>query len=94
MISIRQEIQEIVDGKQPRENNVLTNAPHPVRLLVEESWDRPYSRAQAVFPDPRLRKNKFWPAVGRLQESYGDLNLICECSSVEESAIDMQGKEV
>jgi glycine dehydrogenase len=101
MISIRQEIQDVIDGKQPKEGNVLKNAPHPVRVLTTDNWDRlvlsrlsdaadrfyrPYTRAQAVYPDVRLRKSKFWPAVGRLQESYGDLNLICECPSVEEVA--------
>jgi glycine dehydrogenase len=90
MIAIRAEVQDIIDGKQPRDRNVITMAPHPVRTLVEDekTWSsaRSYSRAQAVFPDPKLRANKFWPATSRIDDAYGDRNLVCECPSVEELA--------
>lgn len=77
MITIRQEVQNIVDGKQPRDNNLLKNAPHPVSVLTlpEDEWNRPYSREQAVYPDKRLRRSKFWPAVGRVDEVYGERNV-------------------
>ncbi|KAJ3343653.1 glycine decarboxylase subunit P [Gonapodya sp. JEL0774] len=65
MIAIRHEIAEIESGKQPRENNVLTNAPHTQEVLLAEKWDRPYSREQAAYPVASLRKRKFWPTVSR-----------------------------
>ncbi|KAG8798108.1 glycine decarboxylase subunit P [Serendipita sp. 399] len=85
MIQIRKEVQEVVDGKQPKENNVLKNAPHPIRLLTEE-WNRPYTRQQAVYPLEWLHERKFWPATSRIDDAYGDLNLHCECPTVEEIA--------
>ncbi|WRT65618.1 glycine dehydrogenase [Kwoniella shivajii] len=86
LISIRKEVDEIVSGDQPKDNNVFKNAPHPLSLLTEDKWDRPYSREKAVFPVSSLRRNKFWPTVGRVDDAAGDLNLICECGSVEEYA--------
>jgi len=78
MIAIRQEIQAIADGKADRHNNVLKNAPHTVLALTED-WDRPYSRQQAVYPTQWTRDNKFWAAVGRIDQAYGDRNLVCTC---------------
>ncbi|WVQ64835.1 glycine dehydrogenase [Kwoniella botswanensis] len=86
LISIRKEVDEIVSGEQSKENNVFKNAPHPLSILVDDKWDKPYSREKAVFPVPSLKKNKFWPSVGRVDDAAGDLNLICECGSVEEYA--------
>ncbi|KZT43789.1 glycine dehydrogenase [Sistotremastrum suecicum HHB10207 ss-3] len=88
MIRIREEAEEIVIGKQPRDNNLLKNAPHPISVLAldDKAWRRPYSRAEAVYPLPWLRRHKFWPSVARVDDAYGDLNLICECPSVEELA--------
>ncbi|KAI0308152.1 pyridoxal phosphate-dependent transferase [Multifurca ochricompacta] len=83
MINIRREVEEIITGKQPRDSNVLKNAPHPISV-----WNRPYSRQQAAYPLPWLRERKFWPAVSRVDDAYGDTNLICDCPSVEESAHD------
>lgn len=75
MITIKQEADDIVSGKQPRENNIFKNAPHPVSVLAMDEWDRPYTRQQAVYPDKRLRRNKFWPASGRVDEVYGERNV-------------------
>ncbi|KAG5356332.1 Glycine dehydrogenase (decarboxylating) [Yarrowia sp. B02] len=79
LISIRQEIKEIEDGKVPRENNVLKNAPHPQQDLLAETWDRPYTREQAAYPVASLREKKFWPSVARVDDTFGDLNLFCTC---------------
>ncbi|KAK0465599.1 glycine dehydrogenase-like protein [Desarmillaria tabescens] len=86
MIQIRRETEDVITGKQPRDNNVLKNAPHPVSVLAEEEWSRPYSRRTAVYPLPWLVEKKFWPTVSRIDDAYGDLNLICDCPSVEEVA--------
>ncbi|MDX2244262.1 MAG: aminomethyl-transferring glycine dehydrogenase [Leptolyngbyaceae cyanobacterium bins.302] len=82
MIAIRAEIQAIADGKVARHNNVLKNAPHTVLALTED-WDRPYSRQEAVYPTQWTRENKFWAAVGRIDQAYGDRNLVCTCLPME-----------
>jgi glycine dehydrogenase len=84
MIMIRAEIQDIIDGRQPRTNNVLKNAPHTARVVTASKWDRPYSREQAAFPAVWVREHKFWPHVERIDEAYGDRNLICTCPPMEE----------
>ncbi|KAH9932411.1 glycine dehydrogenase [Amylocystis lapponica] len=88
MIQIRQEAEDVMTGKQPKDNNVLKNAPHPLSVIAlsEEDWNRPYSRHTAAFPVPWLVEKKFWPTVSRIDDAYGDLNLICDCPSVEELA--------
>ncbi|TKB68604.1 MAG: aminomethyl-transferring glycine dehydrogenase [Nitrospira sp.] len=83
LILIRAEIQEIVDGRQPRTNNVLKNAPHTAASVTATEWDRPYSREQAAFPAPWLRSSKFWPSVSRIDEAYGDRHLVCSCPPIE-----------
>ncbi len=67
-----------------RENNALKNAPHTAQMLMKPEWNHPYSREEAVYPLEWLRGNKFWPSVGRVDNAYGDRNLICSCPSVEE----------
>jgi glycine dehydrogenase len=84
MIMIRAEIQDIIDGRQPRTNNVLKNAPHTARAVTASKWDRPYSREQAAFPAVWVKEHKFWPHVERIDEAYGDRNLICTCPPMEE----------
>ncbi|MGA2439672.1 MAG: aminomethyl-transferring glycine dehydrogenase [Tepidisphaeraceae bacterium] len=79
MISIRQEIREIEDGKASREDNLLKNAPHTAAAIASEDWRHPYSRERAVFPTAWTRQFKFWPAVGRIDNPYGDRNLACAC---------------
>ncbi|MBK9510701.1 MAG: hypothetical protein IPO04_15200 [Cytophagaceae bacterium] len=66
LIAIRAEIAEIEAGKFDKENNVLVNAPHTMRVVMSDNWTRPYSREKAAFPADHLRFNKFWPAVSRL----------------------------
>jgi glycine dehydrogenase len=79
MIAIREEIREIEIGNVDKQNNALKNAPHTIVDLVDANWDRPYSREQAVFPIAGLQDYKFWPAVGRIDQAYGDRNLVCSC---------------
>jgi glycine dehydrogenase len=86
MISIHTEMQSIASGKQDRQNNVLRNAPHTTRQIASDKWDRPYSREEAAFPAPWTREHKFWPAVARIDNVYGDRNLFCSCPPVEEFA--------
>lgn len=77
MISIRNEIKEIEEERVSKEDNLLKNAPHTMDSLSSETWDHPYSREQAVFPDSKIKENKFWPYVSRIDEAYGDRNLVC-----------------
>ncbi|KAI7868280.1 glycine dehydrogenase [Spinellus fusiger] len=84
MISIRKEIQAVQDGTVPKNNNVLVNAPHSLEVLMANAWDRPYSRESAAYPMPYLREKKFWPSVSRIDDTYGDRNLMCTCPSPEE----------
>ncbi|MCU0338323.1 MAG: aminomethyl-transferring glycine dehydrogenase [Spirosomaceae bacterium] len=86
MIGIRDEIREIENGIADKANNVLKNAPHTARVVLTENWDRPYPREKAAFPLPHLRFSKFWPSVSRIDSAYGDRNLICACTPVEEYA--------
>lgn len=79
MIAIRNEIRSIEVGESDRANNPLKNAPHTVADLTADTWDRPYSREKAIFPDAWTRENKFYPAVGRIDNAYGDRNLVCSC---------------
>jgi glycine dehydrogenase len=82
LIQIRSEISEIEQGKYPKENNVLVNAPHTIETLVGDAWDKPYTREKAAFPMEGLRKNKFWPSVGRVDDTFGDRNLVCSCPPI------------
>ncbi|HEX6981729.1 MAG TPA: aminomethyl-transferring glycine dehydrogenase [Balneolaceae bacterium] len=83
MISIREEIREVEEGKADSENNVLKNAPHTMRVAMSEEWEHSYSREKAIFPLDYLRFNKFWPAVSRVDDAYGDRNLMCSCLPIE-----------
>ncbi len=79
LIQIREEIREIENNPALRGNNLLTNAPHAYHLLVSDNWDYPYSRQHAFFPTEETRINKFWPPTGRVNNVYGDKNLVCTC---------------
>jgi len=83
LIAIRQEIQDVVDGRTDARDNVLKNAPHTAEEVSSDTWSHPYTREQAAYPVPFLRANKFWPAVARIDNPYGDRNLICACPPVE-----------
>ena len=84
MISIRKEVEEVATGAADKENNVLKNAPHTYRTVVNDAWELPYSREKAAFPMAELKYNKFWPSVSRIDSAYGDRNLMCSCVPVEE----------
>jgi glycine dehydrogenase len=83
MIKIRQEIAQIEEGKADKKDNLLKNAPHTSYSLTGE-WSHPYSKEQAVFPTSWVKSNKFWPSVARIDNAFGDRNLICSCPSIEE----------
>jgi glycine dehydrogenase len=84
MASIRKEIQDVEDGRAPREGNVLKNAPHTAEVVMADKWDRPYTRELAAYPTGWVRRAKFWPSVGRLNNAQGDKKLVCSCPPIEE----------
>jgi glycine dehydrogenase len=86
MISIREEIRAIEEGKSDRADNPLKHAPHTAAVLTASEWNHSYSREQAAWPAPWVQEHKFWPYVGRIDNGYGDKNLICTCPSVEDLA--------
>jgi glycine dehydrogenase len=79
MIQIREEIRAIESGAMDRKDNPLKNAPHTVEAVSADAWKHPYSRQQGAFPLPWVRNRKFWPSVGRVDNPYGDRNLVCSC---------------
>lgn len=83
LIAIRHEISAVENGDVEQVNNVLKNAPHTATVVTADEWDRPYSRQTAAYPLPYLKNNKFWPSVGRVNESQGDRTLICSCPPIE-----------
>jgi glycine dehydrogenase len=83
MIDIHKDIMEIVNGNQNAEDSVLRHAPHTAETLLKDPWDRAYSRERAAFPLPWVRENKFWPPVSRINDGYGDRNLVCTCAPIE-----------
>src|SRR6185436_13110441 len=83
LIAIRKEIQSVVDGSADPKNNVLKNAPHTAAEVTGDDWRHPYSREQAAYPLPWVRAGKFWPSVSRIDNPYGDRNLICSCPPIE-----------
>ena len=83
MISIRKEIAEIADGNADVTDNVLKNAPHTAESVISEKWSHAYSREKAVYPLNWVKEGKFWPSVGRVDNAYGDRNLICSCLPIE-----------
>jgi glycine dehydrogenase len=86
MLKIREEIREVETGKYPKENNVLKNAPHTAEEAISENWDFPYTREKAIFPLESIKNNKFWVSVSRVDNSYGDRNLVCSCLPISEYA--------
>ena len=86
MISIRFEIDEIVNGDVNVEYSMLKNAPHTLDMLTSDDWDFSYSRQKAAYPLNWIKKNKFWPSVRRVKDAFGDRNLICSCAPISEYA--------
>jgi glycine dehydrogenase len=82
LISIRQEIREIEDGIFDKKENVMKRAPHTQADICANEWNRPYSREKAAFPGERQRTHKFWPSIARVNNTYGDRNLVCSCEPV------------
>jgi glycine dehydrogenase len=93
LIAIRAEIQAVMDGVADARDNVLKNAPHTAEAVSADEWPHPYSRQQAAFPLPFVRTNKVWPAVARIDNPYGDRNLMCACPPIEAFAEDEDGLE-
>ena len=83
MMKIRKEIQAIIDGAADRNDNPLLNAPHTAEELTVTDWNHPYSRQEAAFPLSSVRGRKYWPPISRIDDAYGDRNLICACPPVD-----------
>jgi glycine dehydrogenase len=83
LIAIHKEIDDIASGKSDRTDNPLKNAPHTLQVVTADEWKHAYSRQQAAFPLEYVKANKFWPSVSRVNNTYGDRNLICTCEPVE-----------
>ena len=83
MLTIHAEMEAIESGKLDRASNPLKNAPHTAQVVCADKWDRPYSREQAAYPTTWSRQHKFWPSVGRVDNVYGDRNLVCSCLPTE-----------
>ncbi|MEV5830884.1 aminomethyl-transferring glycine dehydrogenase [Spirillospora sp. NPDC052242] len=83
MIEIRREIQRVADGGYDRDDNPLKNAPHTAAQLIGDGWKHPYTREEAAYPLPALREGKYWPPVRRIDQAYGDRNLVCSCPPPE-----------
>ncbi|MDX1466124.1 MAG: hypothetical protein R3215_10530, partial [Halomonas sp.] len=84
MISIREEIDAVQRGDWPADNNPLVNAPHTMADLMDAAWERPYSRELGAFPSEAVKAAKYWPAVNRVDNVFGDRQLICSCPSIDE----------
>lgn len=83
MIAIRKEIEEIENGTADKHDNVLLNSPHTAAEVIVNDWNHKYSRKDAAFPVSWLIDNKFWPSVKRVDQAYGDRNLVCTCLPME-----------
>jgi glycine dehydrogenase len=83
LIEIRNEIREVEEGKAEKDNNVLKHAPHTAAVITADAWSRPYSRQKAAYPLPFVKEAKFWPSVSRVDNAYGDRNLVCSCLPIE-----------
>ena len=86
LIEIRNEIREVEEGKANATDNVLKNAPHTAAVITADAWTHPYTRQKAAYPLPFVRESKFWPAVSRVDNAYGDRNLVCSCLPIESYA--------
>ena len=83
MLSIRKEIEDVISGKIAVADSPLKHAPHTQEMVMAENWDKAYSRNTAAFPNHWVKNNKFWPTVGRVDNVYGDRNLVCSCPPIE-----------
>jgi glycine dehydrogenase len=83
LIAIRKEIQDVIDGKADPKDNPLKNAPHTAAAVAADDWSHAYTREAAAVPLPFVRARKYWPTVGRIDNPYGDRNLMCACPPIE-----------
>ena len=83
MVSIKGEIDKVIAGEWPADNNPLVNAPHTLADIVDAEWKRPYDRQLATYPVPAVAADKFWPSVNRIDDVYGDRNLVCSCPDID-----------
>jgi len=83
LITIRREIETIEEGRLPRDDNPLKNAPHTIEVVSSSQWAHAYTQEQAAYPALWLREYKFWPSVSRIDNAYGDRNLVCTCPPME-----------
>jgi glycine dehydrogenase len=83
LLAIREEIRAIETGRLDARDNPLLNAPHTAEAVCADDWTHPYSRRLAAFPAPWLQSHKYWPPVGRIDNAYGDRNLVCTCPPLE-----------
>jgi glycine dehydrogenase len=90
MIQIRKEIDEITEGKADKADNVIKHSPHTAQVVINSNWNRSYSREKAVYPLKWVAESKFWPSVSRVDNAYGDRNLVCSCLPIEAYAEQMQ----
>ncbi len=88
MISIREEIARVESGEWPADNNPLVRAPHTMTDLMDDAWERPYSREIGAFPSQAVKAAKYWPAVNRVDNVQGDRQLICSCPSIDATGIE------
>ncbi|HAZ94470.1 MAG TPA: glycine dehydrogenase (aminomethyl-transferring), partial [Porticoccaceae bacterium] len=79
MIAIKQEVNQVANGEFQLDDNPLVSAPHTAAVVTGDEWTRAYTRSQAAYPLDSLRDNKYWPPVGRLDNVFGDRNLVCSC---------------
>jgi len=86
LIKIREEIAAIENGQADKQNNLIRNAPHTAAMVIKSSWDKPYSREEAAFPLPGMEADKYFPPVARIDDAYGDRNLICTCQVFDSEA--------
>ena len=84
LVSIREEIRAIESGSADRTDNALKHAPHTIEAVCADEWNHKYTREQAAYPAPWLRRHKFWPSVSRVDNPYGDRNLVCTCPPMSE----------
>ena len=83
MIGIAEEAHKVEAGDWPADDNPLVHAPHTADVVMADDWNHAYSREVAAYPVPGLRKDKYWPAVGRIDNAHGDRNLVCTCPSID-----------
>ena len=88
MLLISQEIEEIENNPDLRNNNVISNSPHTIKELISDDWDYPYSKEKAAYPNSSQANIKFWSSVSRINNAYGDRNLICSCNVNDQDFID------